>query len=181
MALRFTTSYREDALSLLHYYKRITDTAISRVTDEQFYATLDPEMNSIAVIMHHVAGNLRSRWRDFLTTDGEKPERNRDAEFDEPPARAELQRLWEEGWRLLLGTIDSLNDDDLARVVLIRGERHSVVQAISRAVAHTTYHCGQIVLLAKHFRADNWQSLSIPRGASSDFTRRVASGEASQR
>jgi hypothetical protein len=182
MALRFTTSYLEDSLSLFRYYKTLAERAMAQVTDEQLLAVLDPEMNSIAVIVKHMAGNMRSRWTDFLTSDGEKPDRNRDAEFVDPPlTRQALLALWDEGWQCLFTALEPLSDQDLQRTVTIRGEAHSVIQTINRQVGHYSYHCGQIVLLAKHFKHDEWKSLSIPRQRSADFNRRVLAGEASQR
>jgi hypothetical protein len=182
MAHVFTTSYLEDARAVLRQYKKLAEGAIAQVSDEQLYATLDPEMNSIAIIMKHMAGNMRSRWTDFLTSDGEKPDRNRDSEFvDPPPTRAALMEVWEDGWNRLFSAIDPLTDSDLSRTVTIRGEPHSVLQAINRQLAHYASHCGQIILLAKHFAADHWKSLSIPRGQSAAFTHRVQAGEASQR
>ncbi|HTB09958.1 MAG TPA: DUF1572 domain-containing protein [Bryobacteraceae bacterium] len=182
MALQFTTSYIEDSLTLFRYYKKLAEGAMAQLTDEQLYSALDSEMNSIAVIVKHMAGNMRSRWTDFLTCDGEKPDRNRDTEFVEPPAaRGDLMTLWEQGWRCLFHALEPLTDADLTRTVTIRGEAHSVMQAINRQVAHYSYHCGQIVFLAKHFRAADWKSLSVPRGASSGFNEKVLRGEASQR
>jgi len=182
MALQFTTSYLEDSIALLAYYKKLAERAMDQVSDECLFTAIDGEANSIAVIVKHMAGNMRSRWTDFLTTDGEKPSRNRDSEFEEPPAtRAELLALWESGWACLFSALQPLTDADLSRRITIRGEAHSVMQAINRQLAHYPYHVGQIVLLAKHFCCDRWQSLSIPRRASADFNRKVASGEASQR
>jgi hypothetical protein len=182
MALQFTTSYLEDSLTLFRYYKNLAERAIAQVTDEQLLLTLDSEMNSIAVTVKHMAGNMRSRWTDFLTTDGEKPDRNRDTEFDDPPgSREALMAVWEDGWARVLGTLEKLSDQDLQRTVTIRGEAHSVMQAINRQMAHYAYHCGQIVLLAKHFKSDNWQSLSVPRRQSAEFNRRGLTHEASQR
>jgi uncharacterized damage-inducible protein DinB len=182
MALKFTTSYLEDSLALFRYYKILAERAIDQVSDEQLFATLDVEMNSIAVIVKHMAGNMRSRWTDFLTTDGEKPDRDRDSEFVNPPAtRDALLRIWEDGWARLFGALEPLSDADLTRTVTIRGEPHSVMQAINRQMAHYPHHIGQIVMLAKHFAHDHWQSLSIPRNRSADFNRRVSAGEASQR
>lgn len=152
------------------------------MTDEQLFAVLDDEMNSIAVIVKHMAGNMHSRWTDFLTTDGEKPDRNRDSEFvDAPPEREAVLALWEEGWACVFRALEPLSEDDLKRPVTIRGEAHSVMQTINRQLGHYAYHCGQIVLLAKHFNHAGWQSLSVPRGKSDQFNRRVAAGEASQR
>ena len=182
MALKFTTSHVEDSLSLFHYYKKLGEGAIAQVTDEQLFVTLDPEMNSIALIVKHMAGNLRSRWTDFLTSDGEKPDRNRDSEFLDPPAgRQALMNLWEQGWSCLFRALEPVTDADMTRTITIRGEAHSVMQAINRQVAHYAYHCGQIVFLAKHFRGADWKSLSVPRGASGGFNERVLRGEASQR
>jgi len=182
MPLRFTTSYLEDSLTLFRYYKTLAERALAQVTDEQLFAVLDKEMNSIAVIMKHMTGNMRSRWTDFLTTDGEKPDRQRDAEFVDPPSTREaLLAAWEEGWNCLFQALEPLSEEDLQRTVTIRGEAHSVMQAINRQVAHYSYHCGQVVFLAKHFHHDAWQSLSVPRGQSGRFNRRVQAGEASQR
>jgi hypothetical protein len=182
MALKFTTSYLEDALTLFAYYKKLAERAMDQVTDEQLFATLDGEANSIAIIVKHMAGNMRSRWTGFLTTDGEKPTRNRDSEFEEPPAmRADLLAIWEEGWACFFSALQPLTDADLTRTVTIRGEAHSVMQAINRQLAHYPHHIGQIVLLAKHFCCDRWQTLSVPRKGSAEFNRRVAAGEASQR
>ena len=182
MALRFTTSYLEDSLSLFRYYKNLAERAMAQVTDGQLLAVLDSEANSIAAIVKHLAGNMQSRWPDFLTTDGEKPGRDRDAEFEDPPATREaLLAMWEPGWQCLFTALEPLTDEDLTRTVTIRGEAHSVMQTINRQMAHYAYHCGQIVLLAKHFRHEHWKSLTIPRRKSAEFNRRVAAGEASQR
>jgi uncharacterized damage-inducible protein DinB len=182
MALRLTTSYVEDSAAIFRYYKKLAERAIEQVNDDQLFAVLDGESNSIAIIVKHMTGNMRSRWTDFLTSDGEKPGRDRDEEFSSPPpTREALLQLWEDGWQRLLGTMESLSDADLARTITIRGEAHSVMQAINRQVAHYSYHCGQIVFLAKHLGHDRWQNLSVPRGASTEFTRRVRAGESSQR
>jgi Protein of unknown function (DUF1572) len=182
MALEFTTSYLKDALSLFRYYKSLAERAMAQVTDEQLLATLDPQMNSIAIIVKHMAGNMRSRWPNFLVADGESATRDRDAEFLDPPAdRAELMAMWEEGWRCVFTELVPLSDDDLGRRITIRGEAHSVVMAINRQLAHYAYHTGQIVFLAKHLHAADWKSLTVPRGQSQQFNRQVAKGEASQR
>ena len=182
MALQFTTSYLSDSLSLFRYYKKLADGAMEQVADEQLFAVMDGEMNSIAVMVKHMAGNMRSRWTDFLTSDGEKPDRHRDSEFVDPPATREaLMRLWEEGWNRVFSALEPLSDADLSRTITIRGEAHSVMQAINRQIAHYAYHCGQIVFLAKHFRGGEWKSLSVPRGGSAGFNRKVLGGEASQR
>ena len=182
MAHRFSTSYLEDSLTVFRYYKNIAEKAMEQVTDDQLIAVSDEEMNSIAVIVKHMAGNMCSRWSDFLVSDGEKPGRNRDEEFSAPPeGRAALLELWEQGWQCVFEALEPLSDQDLQRTVTIRGEVHSVMQAINRQVAHYPYHCGQIVFLAKHFQHANWKSLSVPRGQSAEFNRRVLAGEASQR
>ena len=182
MALEFTTSYIEDALAVFRHYKRLAERAMEQLTDEQFFAAIDKEANSIAVIVKHMAGNMRSRWTDFLTTDGEKPNRDRDSEFVEPPATREgLMAMWGDGWNRVFAAIEPLTDADLGRTVTIRGEAHSVVQAINRQLAHYPHHVGQIVLLAKHFACDHWHSLSVPRNKSAEFNRKVAAGELSQR
>lgn len=182
MALKFTTSYIEDALAVFHQYKQLGERAMQQVNDEQLFALLDDESNSIAIIVKHMTGNMRSRWTDFLTTDGEKPTRNRDSEFVDPPATREaLLRDWEEGWGLVFRAIEPLTDSDLTRTITIRGEAHSVMQAINRQLAHYPQHVGQIVLLAKHYAGERWQSLSVPRNKSAEFNHKVAAGEASQR
>jgi Protein of unknown function (DUF1572) len=182
MALEFTTSYVKDSLDLFRYYKKLAERAMEQVSDEQLFASLDAESNSIAIIVKHMAGNMRSRWVDFLTTDGEKPDRNRDTEFEDAPATREaLLRLWEDGWQHVFRALEPLEDGDLGRKVMIRGEAHSVMQAINRQVAHYSQHMGQIVMLAKHFAHDHWQTLTIPRNRSAEFNQRVATGERSQR
>ena len=182
MALQFSTSYLEESVAWFRYYKNLAERAMAQATDEQLFATLDPESNSIAIIVKHLAGNMRSRWTDFLTSDGEKPDRNRDSEFEEPPAtRDELLQVWEQGWACVFDALEPLSDADLGRRVTIRGEAHSVMQAINRQMAHYASHIGQIVLLAKHFQHAQWRSLSVPRGKSAEFTNRVQTGELSQR
>lgn len=182
MALKFTTSYLEDSLTLFRYYKKLAERAMEQVTDDQLFEVLDAEANSIAIIIKHMYGNMRSRWMDFLTTDGEKTDRNRDSEFEDPPAtRQVLMNLWEQGWNYLFTALEPLSDPDLDRTITIRGEAHSVMQAINRQIGHYSYHCGQIVFLAKHFQHANWKSLTIPRGKSANFNQRVGAGEASQR
>jgi Protein of unknown function (DUF1572) len=182
MAHQFTTSYLEDSIGVFHYYKKLGERAMAQCPDEALFTALDPESNSIAIIVKHVAGNMRSRWTDFLTTDGEKPDRNRDTEFEAPPTtRAELLEMWEHGWKLLFGALEPLGDADLTRAVTIRTEPHSVTQAINRQVAHYSYHVGQIVYLARHLAGDKWQTLTIPKRKSAEFNRQVSSGEKSQR
>jgi hypothetical protein len=182
MAHEFSTSYLQDSLSLFRYYKKLTERAMEQVTDEQLFAVLDGEMNCIAIIVKHLVGNMRSRWTDFLVSDGEKPDRKRDTEFENPAAtRAALMRMWEEGWSYVFTALEPLSDGDIDRTVTIRGEPHSVMQAIHRQIAHYAYHCGQIVFLAKHLQASQWKSLTIPRGKSEDFNERVVRKEVSQR
>ncbi len=157
--------YLADALYSFRQYKQLGERAIAQLErDEQLTAAIDPESNSIATIVKHMAGNMRSRWTDFLTTDGEKPDRNRDGEFEAPPAtRAELLEVWEQGWQHVFRAVEPLTEADLERVVTIRGEAHTVMQAINRQVTHYAMHVGQIVLLAKHFAGREWASLSIPK------------------
>ena len=182
MALRFTTSYIEDAIAIFRQYKQLGEKAMAQVSDDQLFASLDEESNSIAIIVKHMTGNMRSRWTDFLTSDGEKPTRNRDSEFvDPPPTRDALIADWEQGWACLFSAIEPLTDADLARTITIRGEAHSVLQAINRQLAHYPMHIGQIILLAKHFAGANWQTLSVARNRSAEYNRKVAAGEASQR
>jgi hypothetical protein len=172
----------KDSIGVFQYYKKLAERGIAQCPDESLFTILDPQSNSIAIIVKHMAGNMRSRWTDFLTSDGEKPDRNRDTEFEEPPkTRAELMEMWERGWRLLFGALEPLNDADLTRTITIRTEPHSVMQAINRQVAHYSYHVGQIVFLARHFAGDKWQTLSVPRGQSKQFTADVTAGRKSQR
>lgn len=182
MAFQFTTSFLDDSVQLLRYYKGLGERAMAQIRDEDFVTTLDGEMNSIALIVKHMVGNMRSRWTDFLTTDGEKPDRNRDSEFEEPPqGREAVLALWEEGWSIVFKALAELKDEDLAKTVTIRGEAHSVMQAINRQLAHYPHHVGQIVMLAKHFAHDHWKSLSVPRKQSAAFNEKVSAGTASQR
>jgi Protein of unknown function (DUF1572) len=184
MALELTTSCLKDSISLFHFYKQLGDRAIAQAPDEGLFAVLDAESNSIAIVVKHMAGSMLSRWKDFLTTDGEKPGRNRDSEFETPPkTRAELLGLWESGWKVVFDELARVTEADLARTVYIRGEAHSAVQAIHRQLAHYAYHVGQIVYVAKHFASSksNWTALTVPRGKSEQYNARVASGEASQR
>lgn len=182
MTHEFTTSYLKDSISLFRSYKKLGERALAQVTDEQLFATLDPEMNSLAIVVKHMAGNMRSRWTDFIASDGEKPDRDRDSEFEDAPrTRAEVMRMWTEGWACVFAALEPLAEEDMEKSVTIRGEVHSVMQAINRQIAHYSYHVGQIVFLAKHFQNSGWRSLSVPRGKSAEFNRRVMAGEASQR
>jgi len=163
--------YIDDCLLQLRKLKALADKSLSQIEQEQVFAVLDSEANSIAVLMKHMAGNMRSRWTDVLTTDGEKPDRDRDREFviDANDTHANILSMWEEGWGRVFAAVSSLTPQDLGRTVRIRGEVHTVLEAINRQMTHYAAHVGQIVLLAKHYAGSGWQSLSIPRGQSRDF------------
>jgi uncharacterized damage-inducible protein DinB len=163
-----TSGYLVDLVRTFRNYKALGDGALSQVSDDDLHTLVDRDANSIAVIVKHLAGNLRSRFTDFLTTDGEKPDRDRDAEFEmaERVSRDDINGWWEEGWASALASIESLTPEDLERTVTIRGEPFHVVEALNRLATHAAYHVGQIVLLAKHFAGPNWKSLSIPKGQS---------------
>jgi hypothetical protein len=171
------THYLDELRRQFRGYKRLAEGAIAQLKDEELFITLDLEANSIAVVMKHMAGNMRSRFTDFLTTDGEKPDRHRDQEFEmnAGATRADMMRQWEEGWSSVFSAIEALKPEDVMHTVTIRGEPHTVLQALNRQVAHYAYHIGQIVFLAKHFRSSDWKSLSIPRGKSEDFNRKPLS------
>jgi hypothetical protein len=165
MDQRVGAVYLAGAVRVLRQYKQLADRALSQADPDDVFRPLDPESNSIAILLQHMTGNLRSRWTDFLTSDGEKPDRNRDAEF-ELQAGVTLERLradWEDGWRRLFAALEPLGSDDLLRTVRIRGESLTVLDAIERATAHYAYHVGQIVLLARHARGTGWETLSMPR------------------
>ncbi len=183
MPHQLSTSYLQDSIGLFRYYKKLADRAMAQCPDEALFVTLDPESNSIATLVKHMAGNMRSRWLDFLTTDGEKPDRNRDTEFETPPTtRAQLLELWERGWKYVFDALEPLTEADLTRTVTIRTEPHSVMQAINRQVAHYSNHVGQILFLAKHLtftQTGKWESLSVPRGKSAEINAKVAAGELS--
>jgi hypothetical protein len=182
MTHELTTSYLRDSLSLFHYYKKLAERAMEQLPDEQLFTALDEEMNSVAIVVKHLVGNMKSRWTDFLTSDGEKPDRKRDTEFENPVStRAALIETWDEGWGYVFAALEPLSDADVDRTVMIRGEAHSVMQAINRQIAHYAYHCGQIVFLAKHLRAKQWQSLTVPRGRSEEFNQKVVAKGVSQR
>jgi len=162
------------AIDELQKIKKLADKSIEQLSDEQLHVTIDPDANSVAVLMRHMAGNMRSRWIKFLTSDGEKPDRLRDREFEDPgQTRAELIAEWEHGWQAVFDALTPLTDADLQRTVMIRGEAHTVYKAISRQVAHYAGHAYQILLLAKHLQGPNWKTLSIPRGQSEEFNRRM--------
>jgi Protein of unknown function (DUF1572) len=184
MTHQLTTSHLKDSIDLFRHYKRLTERALEQCPDDGLFATLDSESNSIGIIVKHIAGNMRSRWTDFLTSDGEKPDRNRDSEFEEAPkTRTELMALWEHGWKILFDALEAMSDADLTRTVMIRTEPHSVIQAINRQIGHSSYHVGQITFLSKHFAAQcgKWTAVTVPRNKSAEFNARVASGQASQR
>jgi hypothetical protein len=165
------THYLEDSIASLRAYKKLAEKALDQLNEDEFFITLDEEGNSIAIIMKHMAGNMFSRWTDFLTTDGEKPDRNRDMEFVIEPktSRDDVLAYWEKGWQRVFEALEPLSAEDLGKKVLIRGEEHTVIQAINRQLMHYANHIGQIVFLAKHFRSAEWKSLSIPRNRSAEF------------
>ncbi|HEX4962313.1 MAG TPA: DUF1572 family protein [Thermoanaerobaculia bacterium] len=163
--------YLKDVVDQFFKLKDLGDKALAQVGDEDLFTVLDPESNSLAILLQHMAGNLRSRWTDFLNSDGEKPDRDRDSEFEVAGSitRERLMERWEEGWRCLFQALAALSEEDLAMTILIRAEPHSVIKAINRQLTHYGYHVGQIVFLAKHFASDHWKTLSVPRGGSSAF------------
>lgn len=183
MPHQLSTSYVSDSIGLFHYYKKLGERAMAQCPDDGLFTALDDESNSIAIIVKHLAGNMRSRWMDFLTTDGEKPDRNRDTEFENPPqTRSQLLEMWERGWKYVFDALEPLSESDLTRTVTIRTEPHSVMQAISRQLAHYAHHVGQILFLAKHLtftKTGKWESLSVPRGKSAEMNAKVAAGKAS--
>ena len=163
--------YLDEALRRFRDYKQLAERAFAQISDEEFFRTLDEESNSIAINMKHMAGNMISRWTDFLTTDGEKPERNRDLEFVMLPetSKDDMLAYWERGWQCVFDAVEPLKPEDLMRTIRVRGQDHTVVQAINRQLAHYAYHVGQIVFLAKHFKSSEWQSLSVPKNRSAEF------------
>ena len=164
--------YLKDAVRVFRGQKKLADGAAAQVSDEEFFRAIDAESNSIALIMKHMAGNMRSRWTDFLTSDGEKPDRHRDTEFVvEAEDRAAIMERWEAGWRTVFDTLESLKPEDINRTVTIRGEPHTVVEAVNRQLSHYGQHTGQIVFLAKHLKSSDWKTLSIARGKSEDFNK----------
>ncbi|HEX5966269.1 MAG TPA: DUF1572 family protein [Pyrinomonadaceae bacterium] len=170
-------NYFEDSISSLKNYKKLADKAIAQVKDDEFFVTLDDEANSVAVIMKHMAGNMFSRWTDFLTTDGEKPDRNRDMEFviEASTRKEDVLDYWERGWACVFAALEPLKPEDFEQTITIRGEPHTIVMAINRQLMHYSYHIGQIVFLAKHFRSTQWNSLSIPRNKSAEFNLKMQS------
>lgn len=163
-------NYHADAIKSFRNYKKLAERAIEQISDEEFFALIDAEANSIAVVVKHIAGNLHSRWRDFLTSDGEKEDRDRDTEFEMvDESRGSLMEFWETGWQTLFDSIEPLTAEDFSRTITIRGEPHSVVEAINRQLTHYSYHIGQIVFLAKHLKSSKWKTLSVPKNKSAAF------------
>lgn len=164
-------NYLDDSRSAMRAYKKLAEKALAQLKDEEFFVALDDESNSVAVMMKHMAGNMLSRWTDFLTSDGEKPNRNRDMEFviDPNTTKDEVLAYWERGWQCVFDALTPLTVEDCEKTVTIRGETHTIVQAINRQLMHYAYHIGQIVFLAKHFRSAGWTSLSVPRNRSAEF------------
>jgi hypothetical protein len=168
-------NYRSDAVGSFRNYKKLAERAIEQIDDTQFFATIDEESNSVAVILKHVAGNLLSRWTDFLTSDGEKDFRDRDSEFEmREDTRESLMKFWDDGWHTLFDNIEPLKVDHFSRTVTIRGEPHSIVEAINRQLTHYAYHIGQIVFLAKHLKSSEWKNLSVPKNKSGAFNQFLA-------
>jgi Protein of unknown function (DUF1572) len=163
--------YLEEMKRQFRGHKRMGEAAMAQLEDMDFFATLDPESNSVAALVKHIAGNARSRFTDFLTSDGEKPDRFRDQEFEvsQKTTREEVLGWWEQAWSQVFSTLESLQPEDLERTVTIRQEAHTVMQALNRALAHYAQHIGQIVFLAKHLRSSQWRTLSIPRGKSEEY------------
>jgi polyhydroxyalkanoate synthesis regulator protein len=171
-------NFLDESITAFSNYKKLAEKAMNQVSDEEFFRALDQEANSIATITKHIGGNLRSRWTDFLTSDGEKPDRNRDSEFiGESDTRESLMQFWENGWDTLFETLQSLTIEDLGKIVQIRDEDFTVVKAINRAAMHTASHVGQITFLAKHFRSSEWQTLSVPKNKSAEFNLYLAGKE----
>ena len=176
MSESITREYLKDAIGSFKAYKKLADKAIQQVSDRELFVTLDEEANSIAVVMKHMAGNMLSRWTNFLTSDGEKPDRNRDMEFviEEGTTKQSVLDYWERGWQAVFAAVEPLQPHDFEKTVNIRGEAHTIVQAINRQMTHYAYHVGQIVFLAKHFRSSEWKSLSVPRNRSAEFNAKMA-------
>lgn len=177
MDKKFEMHYIDDALVCFKNYKKLAERAIDQVNEKEFFQSLDEEGNSIAVIVKHMTGNMFSRWTDFLTTDGEKPDRHRDMEFviTDETTQADMMDRWEKGWHCVFDAIEPLKTEDFDRIVQIRGEDHSIVQAINRQLTHYSSHIGQIIFLAKHLRSTSWKTLSIPRNKSAEFNAHLQS------
>ena len=171
MSEKVIENYLFETIAAFRSYKKLAEKAFEQTSDEEFFKLIDAESNSIAAICKHLGGNLRSRWTDFLTTDGEKSDRDRDAEFvAETDTRPTIGQIWETGWQSALATLESLTADDLGKIITIRGEEFTVIKAINRSLAHTAYHVGQIAFLAKHLRSSDWKTLSVPKNRSAEFT-----------
>jgi hypothetical protein len=168
-------AFLSEALRTFRGYKKRTEAAFDQLRDEDWFRLIDPEANSVAIIVKHMAGNMRSRWTDFLTSDGEKPNRDRDSEFvlNSSTTPQQVRQWWEEGWRLVFAAVEPLKAEDLNRTITIRGQEHTVLEAISRQLTHYAEHIGQIILLAKHFRGAEWKSLSIPKGQSANIGKKA--------
>ena len=168
-------NYLRDVNSQFQKHKTLVEKALSQVSDRDFFRELGPASNSIAIIVKHMAGNMRSRWRDFLTSDGEKPDRHRDTEFEITPedSRKTIMTRWERGWKFLFDSIEPLKPEDLEKTITIRGEPYTVLEAINRQLTHYAYHAGQIAYLARHYAGDKWQTLSVPRGKSEEFNKQM--------
>jgi hypothetical protein len=172
-------NYHADVLQSFRNYKKLAERAIEQVSDNEFFTAIDAEANSIAVVVKHIAGNSISRWSDFLIADGEKSDRDRDAEFEiRNESREKLTEFWERGWKALFDNLEPLTIDDFSRTITIRGQKHTIVEAINRQMTHYAYHIGQIVLLAKHFRSAEWKTLSVPKNRSADFNQFLADKQA---
>jgi len=176
MADHTAVAYLEEARRNFRSSKRLAEGAMAQLRDQEFFFAPDAESNSVALIVQHMAGNMRSRWTDFLTGDGEKPDRNRDREFilDAGATQADVMRWWEQGWSCVFDALGALQPEDVARTIYIRGQAHTVLQAINRQLTHYAYHVGQVVFLAKHIRGGEWKSLSIPKGQSAAFNAGMA-------
>jgi hypothetical protein len=175
----FIENFHKEALTSFRNAKKMAERAIEQVNDDEFFTAIDAEANSIAVIVKHIAGNLRSRWTDFLTTDGEKPDRHRDTEFEMiDDTRESLMQFWETSWQILFDNIESLTPEDFSKTITIRGEPHSIIEAINRQLTHYSYHVGQIVFLAKHFKSTEWKTLTVPRNKSAEFNQFLSDKQA---
>ncbi len=176
---RLIENYLNDAVASFQNYKKMSEKAMAQVSDEEFFRLISPESNSIAIIVKHIAGNQHSRWTDFLITDGEKGDRDRDSEFEiRDDNRESLMNYWEIGWKTLFTSLEPLTPDDFSRTVTIRGESHTIFEAINRQLTHYAYHVGQIAFLAKHFRAGDWKTLSVPKNKSAEFNEFLAKKKA---
>jgi len=179
MCEEMITNYHRDALQSFRNYKKLAERAIEQVSNEEFFALIDAEANSIAVVVKHISGNLVSRWSDFLTTDGEKPTRDRDSEFEViEDTRESLMAYWERGWTTLFDNIEPLTLEDFSKTITIRGQSHTIIEAINRQLTHYAYHIGQIVLLAKHLKSADWKTLSVPKNKSAEFNQFLAERQA---